>query len=389
MFEEMPELPPGCKIERGPDGMTITDPWYDPIHVAAVLVPLGVAFWADFSVLDQALTLNPLRGGLWYSSRALPLALATLTIVFLQATTFRFTASAVSVRHGPFFWPWDADVRLADVAEFETDLRCVKGGATLYDLYAILEDGSRRALLRGTYDHRLTWALLWVGESLLGRDEADMPFAPEAREADPPWPAPGPLRLAPYLVVPAVAWSLQFSARPDFGPDARALQALGAAVDVRRGRLSVDVHHNQRLRPGDLDHLGAIERLDEVGLFATNVADEHLAHLKGLTAVRALDLGLTPITDAGLEFLAGLSGLETLKLGGCPGVGDAGVEHLRGLGRLRTLNLAGTRVSDAGLARLASLRRLGQLDVRQTLATEEGVARLKRALPGAEIRHGP
>jgi len=100
-----------------------------------------------------------------------------------------------------------------------------------------------------------------------------------------------------------------------------------------------------------------------VGLTGYAVDDATLAaaHLDRLPDLRSLDLSDSRVTDAGLAGLAALTGLEELVLIGDIGITDAGLAHLRGLARLRKLDLRSTRVTPAG------------------------VARLRRALPHAEI----
>jgi len=100
-----------------------------------------------------------------------------------------------------------------------------------------------------------------------------------------------------------------------------------------------------------------------VGLTGYAVDDAALAaaRLDRLPDLRSLDLSDSRVTDAGLAGLAALTGLEELVLIGDIGVTDAGLAHLSGLTRLRKLDLHGTRVTPAG------------------------VARLRRALPHAEI----
>jgi hypothetical protein len=83
----------------------------------------------------------------------------------------------------------------------------------------------------------------------------------------------------------------------------------------------------------------------------SDVADDGLAKVKGLTKLTILSLANTKITDKGLENLKGLSKLETLDLHGTE-IGDEGIAYLKGLPALGVLNLKGTKVTDAGVAEL-------------------------------------
>jgi hypothetical protein len=77
--------------------------------------------------------------------------------------------------------------------------------------------------------------------------------------------------------------------------------------------------------------------------------------------------------------------LEVLNIGLCEEVGDAGLAHLKGLTELRELNLRSTKVTDAGLAHLRGLTGLRKLDLRHTKVTAAGVQDLQKALPVVQI----
>jgi Leucine-rich repeat (LRR) protein len=66
-------------------------------------------------------------------------------------------------------------------------------------------------------------------------------------------------------------------------------------------------------------------------------------------------------------------------------VTDDGLKHLQGLTQLRTLDLSATNVTDAGLKHLQGLTELQILDLNGTKATGDGVKRLQRALPNCRI----
>jgi hypothetical protein len=119
-------------------------------------------------------------------------------------------------------------------------------------------------------------------------------------------------------------------------------------------------------------------------LATDKVTDAHLAPLKGLKSMVALNLRGTEITDAGLASIAGLTGLQKLHLEKTK-ITDKGLTHLKGLAGLEYLNLYGTQVTDAGLANLQGLKKLKKLYLWQTKATDAGVAKLKKSLPGVTI----
>ena len=123
----------------------------------------------------------------------------------------------------------------------------------------------------------------------------------------------------------------------------------------------------------------------EVHLSCANITDAGMANLNGLTCVEVLWLDYAQgVTDAGLANVKGLVTMRHLKLDGT-GVTDAGLEHLKSMTRLETLSLWSASVTDAGLKCLTGLTRLKTLYLYGTKVTEPGVAKLKRALPNAEI----
>jgi formylglycine-generating enzyme required for sulfatase activity/serine/threonine protein kinase len=92
------------------------------------------------------------------------------------------------------------------------------------------------------------------------------------------------------------------------------------------------------------------------------VKDEHLHNLRGLTALRELDLRATAVGDTGLKNLGELRGLRILSLDSTR-VTDEGLRHLRAMQGLRYLTFVGTAASDAGLEHLKGLRQLTALSL--------------------------
>ena len=66
---------------------------------------------------------------------------------------------------------------------------------------------------------------------------------------------------------------------------------------------------------------------------------------------------------------------------------DADLAHLSGLTELRALYLYDTQVTDAGLVHLAGLTKLRGLSLSDTRATDAGVAELRRKLPDLYVDH--
>lgn len=70
-------------------------------------------------------------------------------------------------------------------------------------------------------------------------------------------------------------------------------------------------------------------------------------------------------------------------------IGDDDLECLEGLSDVAVLDLSCTAVTDAGLAHLKHLRRLQMLVLLGTHVTEAGLGELRQALPGLAILASP
>lgn len=139
-----------------------------------------------------------------------------------------------------------------------------------------------------------------------------------------------------------------------------------------------------------LKKLGARIQLDDqkqvvgVNFGERRIADADLAHLKGLTHLRELDLTRTPITSAGLVHVKELKSLRKLYLTDTR-VDDAGIAHLQGLKSLELLGLSGTRVGDPAVDQLCELGALKTLFCIGTKISPAGVQKLQKALPKCEV----
>jgi uncharacterized protein (TIGR03067 family) len=98
----------------------------------------------------------------------------------------------------------------------------------------------------------------------------------------------------------------------------------------------------------------------------------------------------TGLTNGGLREIAGaleqLPALEMLNLD-CTQITDQGLTHLKGLTRLRELSLRATRITDAGLKHLEKLSSLKKLELNLTAVSPRGVDALRKALPRTEVTH--
>ena len=76
--------------------------------------------------------------------------------------------------------------------------------------------------------------------------------------------------------------------------------------------------------------------------------------------------------------------LETVSLAGTKITG-AGLAHLKGFSRLRTLNVKRCDVADEDLARLEELKNLRMLYVKGCKVTKQGADSLKKKIPGLAV----
>jgi len=136
-------------------------------------------------------------------------------------------------------------------------------------------------------------------------------------------------------------------------------------------------------RPGSEDRdsaYGLYVRLDN-----TQLTDEGLVQLKGLTIVTELFLSNTQVTDAGLRHMKELPRLSSLQIRNTA-VTDSELEHLKDLPNIVYLDLGGTRVTDAGLQHLKGMTKLSSLMLADCpQVTDKGVKELQQALPGLRI----
>jgi hypothetical protein len=123
------------------------------------------------------------------------------------------------------------------------------------------------------------------------------------------------------------------------------------------------------------DFLTGVSKCNDASVAALAPIKENIAHL---------DLARTSITDAALKTAAGFPRLTHLDLRKTK-VTDQGLAALTGCKHLEFINLFGTEVSDAGLGSLAGIKTLRNVYLFETKVTDAGVAKLKKALPQAEI----
>jgi len=123
----------------------------------------------------------------------------------------------------------------------------------------------------------------------------------------------------------------------------------------------------------------------QLSISSTDVDDESLGALKGMTTIKDLRLGDTAITSAGLKKIAEMDKLETLDLN-FTGIDDGGVESLKALHHIRSLDLHGTSVTDRGLIHLKESVTLVDVDLSYTKISDEGLKALEKCVDLRTLR---
>jgi uncharacterized protein (TIGR02996 family) len=136
-------------------------------------------------------------------------------------------------------------------------------------------------------------------------------------------------------------------------------------------------------------HLRGLKRLAILNADDAEITDDGVAALSTIKTLRELDLGNycdeSEITDAGVQELAALTKLTHLNLARSR-ITDTGARALAALTELRELILLRTAITDAGVKHLATLKNLTLLNLYKTRVTKTAAAKLRKALPGCEIR---
>ncbi len=127
----------------------------------------------------------------------------------------------------------------------------------------------------------------------------------------------------------------------------------------------------------------APDRLWSLHAERSQIDDDELVNLQGMTDLLHLDLSRTPVTDAGLLHLQGLDRLEVLQLWDTH-ITDAGVALVARLPGLVQLGIGNTRVTDAALPHLQALENLRVLQMWGTDVTARGLMQL-RGMTGIEM----
>jgi len=158
-----------------------------------------------------------------------------------------------------------------------------------------------------------------------------------------------------------LTWLTQLSLRgTEVGEGLAHLKGLKALrfLDLK-GNTNVDIDKH-------LAHVASFTELEYLDLRDTQIGDAGMAHLTGLTKLRKLYVSSNPLTgnisDAGMAYLKNLKSLEDL---GLPfrGITDAGIEHLTKLDSLKKINISGDGITDKSLKIIAKMKSVEDLKI--------------------------
>lgn len=161
---------------------------------------------------------------------------------------------------------------------------------------------------------------------------------------------------------------------------AAGLKSLSGAGKLKKLRLT-----GLTAEPDDLRELQKIPTLTELDLSGAALSDEAMGVVAGFPALTRLNLYQNKIGDAGVENLLPLAErLVWLNLDDTQ-ITDAVGPTLSRFEKLKFLHLGRTKVTDEIVDSLTQLKNLDTIHVTRTGITEEGAARLRAALPDAEV----
>ncbi len=164
----------------------------------------------------------------------------------------------------------------------------------------------------------------------------------------------------------------------DISPDG--LKALSGAGKLKKLRLT-----GLAAEPDDLRPLQTVPTLVELDLSGASLSDEAMGVVAGFPALTRLNLYQNGIGNDGVKNLLPLADqLVWLNLDDTRITDEVG-PILSQFVKLKFLHLGRTKVTDEIIGSLARLKSLETVHVTRTGITEEGAARLREALPNAEV----
>ncbi len=188
------------------------------------------------------------------------------------------------------------------------------------------------------------------------------------------------------------------------GVTRKGIEKMGAKKSLRTLKIG-----GAALGDKTLQLVAGMQNITSLAIETSPVTDAGVARLSKLPLKSLTIYQCANVTDAGLKILADHKELKQLTLRDLPAKGtvlallphpeklvslnmaqsritDTEVVHLAKMTNLKQLNLSETAISDTALETFAKLKSLKKLIINQTAVSEEGIERLRKNLPGCEIR---
>jgi hypothetical protein len=125
--------------------------------------------------------------------------------------------------------------------------------------------------------------------------------------------------------------------------------------------VGVGLAFNKKVTDDGLKNLKGLKALKSLDLFFNEqITDAGMKHVKELPALTTLALGNTSVSDAGVEELKDFKNLKTLRLAGCIRLTDKATETIKDFAGLEDLSLPST-ITDKGVKAVAGLKKLKSL----------------------------
>jgi hypothetical protein len=131
-----------------------------------------------------------------------------------------------------------------------------------------------------------------------------------------------------------------------------------------------------------LAHVAGLKNLVAISM-SDRITDDGLHHLLGLPKLESIGPLGTGVTGKGLDTLAPLKTLTGIRLFNAP-ITDDDLDKLLEFPELSYLHLAGTKITDAGLAKVAKIPKLKVLFLPNTAVTKQGIETLEKERPDLE-----
>ncbi len=165
-----------------------------------------------------------------------------------------------------------------------------------------------------------------------------------------------------------------------------AIDTLG--IDCFQNAVTVSLM-NGRATDETLLLLGRVPTIKSIAIKGGNVTNDGVSHLSDLPDLELLGLWQTSVGNGGLESLAHHKHLKNLVLDET-NVTDDDLVFLRGLTEMKVwLGLTDTKITDVGVESLTGMKNLQSLNLERTKVSRKGLRMLRAALPNTQISPFP